>query len=266
MEFLSEFTDHVEQTTSEISHDEIPMLKHYIEQYDKAITEGNTETAKLIKSMMDSLKSDSGIAENQEILEKGVFRETFTTRDSVSEIQEQNDAILGNPEGDAEVWHKQTESYSCSIACQTYITEQLTGEPVKEADFIQLARDNNWYFPQEGGTYPRDLGKLCELKGLNVEKSYDNSFETLKEMVASDSKAIVNVNNMVLANAEYAKLPGISANHSVEVIGIDMTDPNHIEVILNDPGVENGGGIRHSLDTFMKAWNTSSNFICEISK
>lgn len=264
MDFL-EFTDSADVLKPEFTRDEIPLLKQYLEQYDKAMADGNTETAKFIKTMIDGLKSNDAL-DGAEQLEAGVFRDKFTLNDQLREIDEQDDGMLGNPETDSECWHPQAEDYSCSIACQTFITEQLTGELVNENEYIDAAKQLGWYFPEEGGTYNGDIGKLCELSGLNVERTFDNSFETLAEVVESDSKAIVNVNNMVLQNPAYADMPGIVSNHSVEVIGIDYSNPDHVEVILNDPGVENGQGIRHSLETFMKAWNTGGNFICEVSK
>ena len=52
----------------------------------------------------------------------------------------------------------------------------------------------------------------------------------------------------------------------IQVIGMDVADPNNIQVILNDPGIPNGRGIRHSLDEFEAAWNTGNRFTISATK
>ena len=102
--------------------------------------------------------------------------------------------------------------------------------------------------------------------GLEVERQNGVTLAELAEMLDNGEKVIVGVNNMVLANPAMANLPGMSANHAVQVIGIDGTDPDNIQIILNDPGVENGQGIRHDLSTFMTAWSTSGNYTVSADK
>lgn len=50
-------------------------------------------------------------------------------------------------------------------------------------------------------------------------------------------------------------------NHVVEVIGIDYSNPDDVQVILNDTGVPDGKGKHISADTFAKSWNTSNRFM-----
>ena len=56
-------------------------------------------------------------------------------------------------------------------------------------------------------------------------------------------------------------IPVVSANHAVEVIGIDETDPRNVKVIVNDPGVADGCGKVVSLDTFNQARDGSGGFM-----
>ena len=99
-----------------------------------------------------------------------------------------------------------------------------------------------------------------EAVGLRVERSEHLTVSDLAMSLAEGEKVICGVNNMILQEPALADLPGINANHAVEVIGIDYSDPGNPKVILNDPGVENGRGIRHNLDVFMDAWKTSDHF------
>ena len=63
----------------------------------------------------------------------------------------------------------------------------------------------------------------------------------------------------VLANV--SGMPEQGANHAVQVIGIDNSDPDNPVVILNDPGHPNGQGVRVAADDFMDAWEDSDNFM-----
>ncbi len=57
--------------------------------------------------------------------------------------------------------------------------------------------------------------------------------------------------------------PGIDADHAVQVIGLDYSDPGNPLVILNDPGTANGGGAMIPLEIFMGAWEDSGCFMVE---
>lgn len=56
-------------------------------------------------------------------------------------------------------------------------------------------------------------------------------------------------------------MPEQGANHAVQVIGIDRSDPDNPVVILNDPGQPNGQGIRVNADDFVDAWQDSDRFM-----
>ena len=60
--------------------------------------------------------------------------------------------------------------------------------------------------------------------------------------------------------------PLSGANHAVEVIGIDYSDPEHPMVILNDSGPQNGCGEMVPLDQFLDAWQDGDNLMIECYK
>lgn len=205
-------------------------------------------------------------------LEDGVYQEHIgeekETLGSIKDFFEslfQKEKIAGDPEKDMECWHMQAQDYSCAVVCQEFVAEQLLDREFTEAELSRLAYQNGWYDPTSG-TPINDVGNILEALGLTVERQDNVSLSELSRMLERGEKVICGVNNMILANPALANLPGMSANHAVQVIGIDSTDPNNIQVILNDPGVPNGGGIRHSLDTFMAAWSTSGNFTVSAEK
>ena len=55
--------------------------------------------------------------------------------------------------------------------------------------------------------------------------------------------------------------PGMGANHAIQVIGVDHTDPENPMVIINDSGVANGQCVSVPADLFMDAWEDSDNFM-----
>lgn len=178
---------------------------------------------------------------------------------SLSELAEGADLIAGNPETDMENWHMQTEQNSCAVCCQEFVAEQLLDREFSEQEMIQYATEQGWYNPETGTTL-NDVGKLLEALGLEVERESGLALSDLVTELESGHKLICGVNNMILENPAFAELPGIKANHAVQVIGIDYSTPEDVRVILNDSGVANGRGRNVSADTFVKAWNTSGNF------
>lgn len=192
-------------------------------------------------------------------LETSVPGEKINPVSEFAEVNEEIEKVFGNPEKDMESWHLQSENNSCAIACQEYVAEQLLNEDFSESEMIKYAERKGWYHP-ETGTSPSDVGNLLRELGLEVETGMQHTISDLQEELDTGGKIIVAVNNMILENPEYADLPGYSANHAVQVIGIDTTNAADVRVILNDPGVENGQGRSVSLSTFKKAWETGGNY------
>jgi hypothetical protein len=47
-------------------------------------------------------------------------------------------------------------------------------------------------------------------------------------------------------------------DHAIVVSGIDFSDLNNPQVIVNDPGLPDGGGMQYPLKHFLEAWNDSN--------
>lgn len=171
---------------------------------------------------------------------------------------EDSELGAGNPEKDKKNWHLQAEDNSCAVVCQEFVAEQLLHREFSEKDFVKYATEKGWYDP-EAGTTPGDVGKILESLGLHVERGVGNNLDVIAEELDTGGKVICGVNNMILARPEMAELPGMNANHAVEVIGVEKNGSD-TWVILNDPGVEEGKGIRISEQVFLKAWKTSNNY------
>lgn len=213
----------------------------------------------------ESLFDLEGVSDSKEIfepvkeIEPGIILERSELALSIPEAVEDADLVAGSPETDVENWHRQTEQNSCAVCCQEFVAEQLLDREFSEQGMIQYATEHGWYKP-ESGTSVSDVGKLLEALGLEVDREYGLTLSDLFGELESGHKIICGVNNMILENPGFADLPGYNANHAVEVIGIDYSNPEGVQVILNDSGAADGCGRSVSADTFIKAWNTSGRY------
>lgn len=204
-----------------------------------------------------------------ELLEQGVMLEHFGTKvETMEQFMEQTEPKMefyGDPEESAKHWHMQREGMSCAVACQEFIAEELIGVDFSEDKMRAYAEKHSWY-ETERGTYLSDVGKLLETMGLNIERSCNATLEDIAQELKDGGKIICGVNNRVLQNAAYARQPGIRANHAVQVTGIEQHANGKCYVVLNDPGVANGAGVRIDSDTFLKAWKTGNCFMVTAHK
>lgn len=172
--------------------------------------------------------------------------------------------VIGDPAEAMENWHSQETNSSCAVASQEFVLETLTGREFSEAELRDLAEQNGWYDPN-GGTPMDDVGNILEHMGLDVVKSQGNSIDDIERCLANGGEVIVGVDSSEIWDGEDDDFfgPGMDADHAVQVIGIDRSNPDDPMVILNDSGCANGCGALVPLDEFMDAWEDSGCFMVE---
>lgn len=178
--------------------------------------------------------------------------------DQPNEVQENpecNMFLFGDPETDREYWHEQSELNSSPITCQRMIVEQVFQREFSEYEIMDCAKKKG-YYSSESGIAANDIDKLFQEYGLGAELDFDVSVTELAGMLDQNEKIICLVNDFVLSCPEAADLCGISPNHAVQVIGMDLTDPQQGKVIVNDPGEKKGRGVYYDLNRFLKSWRT----------
>lgn len=175
-----------------------------------------------------------------------------------------NSGVVGDPAEAMENWHWQETNSSCAVASQEFVLETLTGRDFTEAELRDLAEQNGWYDP-DGGTPMDDVGNILEHMGLNVNKSQGNSIEDIEKCLANGGEVIVGVDSSELWEGESDDFfgPGMGADHAIQVIGIDHSNPGEPMVIINDSGCSNGCGAVVPLSEFMDAWEDSGCFMVE---
>jgi hypothetical protein len=192
--------------------------------------------------------------------------------EQIEENPNDSSLIPANELDGEEVWHQQ-KYQDCGIVAQEFVLDEIGkdyGIDFHEDELFQEALNNDWC-TASGGTPLECLGKLLEVKGIEVERQFGGSLEDINQQLQQGHHVIVAVDadeiwhpnepdeDDLIAN-QYG-MPGQGYNHAVQVIGIDNTNPDNPIVILNDPGTPNGQGLRVPAEDFLNAWEDSNNYM-----
>ena len=166
------------------------------------------------------------------------------------------DMVLGVPDVSMEYWEYQGEDGPCALYAQMFVIEELTGEDIDIDDFINEAADNGWYEEGEGTAF-LNMNQMLDYYDIDNEMGFNKSMDDIMECLNDGGKVIVSVDADQIWFGEDSDIfsPMSGANHAVEVIGIDNSDPDNPMVILNDSGHPNGQGEMVPLEVFENAWN-----------
>lgn len=180
-----------------------------------------------------------------------------------------NEFFIGDPDYQQLHWEHQNLPDNCAIVAQSSILSQF-GIDVTMDEATYVAAANGWYVPGIG-TSPNDLGSVLEAYGVPTHSVEDASIEQMASELQQGHRVLVGVNSDELWDqgpmAEFwnwfKEAFGFDnssfspADHAVAVTGIDLSDINNPQVILNDPGHPDGAGQPYPLDRFMDAWENS---------
>jgi uncharacterized protein YvpB len=179
--------------------------------------------------------------------------------DDVFSPWEQYGGIVGTPDQDAETWHHQGTDFTCAVVSQQMILQQF-GIDVSEAQLVYDAVTNGWL--TDAGTSIADLGRLLEHYGVDTHQGAGAGIESLMSELVQGHAVIVAVDadDMWNPGSLFRDLFGEDgADHAVVVTGLDLSDPDHPQVYINDPGDPNGAGKAYPLEQFLAAWSDSGN-------
>lgn len=167
--------------------------------------------------------------------------------------------VSGDPESAMEEWEYQGDTGRCALYAQKFVIEELTDMEIDMEELAGLAEEKGW-FSEDSGTPMLNMDKVLHYYGIDSDMSFHNDITDIQECLESGGKIIVAVDADEIWYGENDDLftPGDGANHAVEVIGFDRTDPDEPMVILNDSGNPNGCGEMVPLETFLDAWEDSN--------
>ena len=163
--------------------------------------------------------------------------------------------ISGDPAESMEVWEYQGDTQRCALYSQKFVVEALTGQKIDIEEFTDIAIANGW-FTEEGGTTFLNMDNMLDHYGIDNKMSFHNTINDIEECFAKGGKVIVSLDSDQYWHGKEGNIfaPQSGANHAVQVIGIDRTDPNNPMAILNDSGTISGRGEMVPLDVFEEAW------------
>jgi hypothetical protein len=112
-----------------------------------------------------------------------------------------------------------------------------------------------------------DVGNILEAYGINVDRHQGGTIQDIEQCLQNGGDVIVGVDADEIWYRDNDTFgPGDDANHAIEVIGIDYSNPDQPMVILNDSGTPDGCGSMVPLDQFMDAWEDSGFYMVEAYK
>lgn len=232
-----------------------------MDAYSKSIVDTNRPDCAYLSIYSDSDGDHIWQAEQEFYIENETIYAIENAPDSSHDIYENFDPetadmsnVIGDPEKYMDNWHRQETGFSCAVAAQEFVIEELLGVDFEESELRRIAVENGWL--SEAGTAPGNAGKLMEHMGLNVEISQNNTFEDLCDSLSRGIHPIVGVDlyELITGNNEELYLPGENANHALQVIGVDMNDPENPMVILNDSSCLDGCGAMIPKEVFVSSW------------
>lgn len=168
--------------------------------------------------------------------------------------------IHGNPWFYQLFWKSQSLTYNCSVAVQHCILA-VYGIVVSQAELNEIATEHGWL--DENGASLADIGQLLQYYGIETHTNVNAIVEDLISELQQGHSLIIPLDSGELwAETGLERLwewmedlEGFSMpDHVVWITGIDMTDPDNPQVIINDTGHPDGMGQRYPLVLFMDAW------------
>lgn len=154
--------------------------------------------------------------------------------------------------------YQQGYSDTCAIKSQQIILNEF-GIPVTEEQLIAYSSQHGWY--NGSGTAMSDVGNLLEESGISIHKQGNANVYDLVAELAQGHRIIVGVDADELWGSRIQGwmndfYNGETPNHALIVSGIDTQDPNHVMVLVTDPGTGDHNKA-YPLDQFMDAWSDS---------
>lgn len=174
--------------------------------------------------------------------------------------QSDPDCVAGDPEAAMEHWECQGATQRCALFSQKFVIEELTGREIDIEEIVAVAEANGWFVDDgKGGTAALNMDKILEYYGVESRMYFDSDIDTMEEALRRGDKVIVAIQADQVWRGEDNNIfsPACTADHAVEVIAIDRTDPAHPMVVLNDSGIPDGRGEMVPLEVFENAWSTS---------
>lgn len=143
----------------------------------------------------------------------------------------------------------------CSFECETYILREM-GHDIDSWSLLETAKANNWV--REEGTPLHHVGRLMELKGMNVERIYDACCGDIEKALAEHKRVIVVVDKDILMGKEESDTSTLHAILITRIYAEEGCDIRYLDVHNRRERVADGG-------EFLRAWKRSDHYMVTAS-
>lgn len=155
---------------------------------------------------------------------------------------------------------QQGTDYTCAVKSQQLILNMF-GVDVTEQQLMDEAFEHGLL--TTNGTPMGDIGKLLELHGVSTQTFLSGNVATLMNELAQGHQVIVGVDSGELweplqefyEDSALGQVP----DHALLVTGVDVRDPQNVQVIVTDPG--SGCCRSYPYEQFVDAWSDSNFFM-----
>lgn len=140
----------------------------------------------------------------------------------------------------------------CSFECEIFILRKL-GFDVDHWSLLETAKANNWI--NEGGTPLHHVGRLLELKGVAVERTYDASIASIRQAIEQGKKVIIVADKNGLTPSD-----NDAVNFHAAVIA-EVSESGNLRIV--NPADDTFEEI--DANQFVKAWASTSHYMVTAS-
>ncbi|MCD8111039.1 MAG: hypothetical protein LUE14_13305 [Clostridiales bacterium] len=219
------------------------------------------EMVQKLESMNENADGTAEVLDGKEAVGEGT---TIDQLKNFDPSEADPDEVSGDPEKSMGYWEFQGDTNRCAIFSQMFIIEEMTGQELDIEEVCDIAEENGW-FTEENGTPLMDMNKLLDYYGVDNDMSFANDISDIEDRLTDGGKVVaaIDADEIWYGENDDIYTPDDGANHAVEVIGLDTSDPDAPMVILNDSGNPDGSGVMIPLDTFMDAWEDSGYMMVE---
>lgn len=142
----------------------------------------------------------------------------------------------------------------CSFECEIFIL-QLLDYDIDNWTLLETAKANNWV--REDGTPLHHVGRLLELKGLQVDRKYDATLQDLKKALDNNNEVIAVVDRNISEGSGDYRRPLF---HAVCITGVD----EYGKVTYLNPDTMFEDAVEK--DDFLSAWKSSGYYMVSATK
>jgi hypothetical protein len=181
-----------------------------------------------------------------------------------------HDCFIGDPAAQMDNWILQDQADNCAVAAEASLINQFIGDDLSLENANYISASHGWWHPGMG-TDPGEIGNLMDMYNIPNHTVMGANIHDLAVELQNGHGVIVGVNSSELWDKGlwneikqfFCDAFGLDtaefnpADHAVVITGMDLSDPDHPKVIINDSGVPGGAAVPYPLDKFVDAWQNS---------